>query len=174
MNELIHMNHFHSHSGRTWPSWPEVCRPQLQTSSVVLGQTSGAEHPRWWWWVWHPDHCHEVENCVSHLLLGGSLPHHWGDSVQRARAATWEFPKAGHSGRETGLLDHARLCELFRAGGFGQGRLEHQHNVNNSILFCTDLVMTECMKIWERYENTDVNAQYLASLPCNIGPWGLW
>lgn len=128
MNKFIHIDHFPSHSGRTWPSWPEVCCPQLQTSSVILNQTRGAEHPRWWWWMWHPDHSHEVENCVGHLLLGGPIPHHWSDSVQRPRAAAWEWPKAGDIGRKTGLLDHARLCEFLWAGGFGQGRWTYWHH----------------------------------------------
>lgn len=116
-------------SGRTWPSWPKVCRPQLQTPPVLLGPAGGAEHSIRWW-VRHPDYCHEVENGVSHLLLGGALPHHRGDGVQSAGAAAREFPKAGHSCRKTGLLDHARLRELFWARGFGQGRWKHQHRIN--------------------------------------------
>lgn len=134
--KLIHINHFRPRSGRTWPSWPEVCRPQLQTSPVVLGQTGGAEHPRRRWRVRHPDYCHEVENCVSHLLLGGALPHHRGDGVQSAGAASREFPEAGHPCRKTGVLGHARLRKLLWAGGFGQGRWKHQHRINNSNLFC--------------------------------------
>lgn len=83
----------------------------------------------------HPAYCHEVENCVSHLLPGGALPHYWGNSVQSPGAASWEFPKTGHSCRKTGFPGYARLCKLLWAGGSDQGRWKHQHHINYLDLF---------------------------------------
>ena len=116
----FHINQFRPCSGCTWPSWPQVCRPQLQASPVLLGRSCGAELPGGW--VRHPDDSHEVENRVSHLLPGGALPDNRGHGVPGSWAAARELPETDHSHTKTGLPGHAHLRQLLRAGRSGEGR----------------------------------------------------